>query len=113
MRSSSTFREILAVKHVLLSLVNQLMSMTVKWFTHNQNVPRIILSESSKGHDHLQSEALSIFNICCNHGISIEMKWISRSQNDQSCAQIFLVAFMTWTIGAFRLSLSTELTCLT
>lgn len=101
------------MKHVLLSLVNQLMSMSVKWFTHNQHVPRIILSESGKGHDHLQSEALSIFNICCNHGISIEMKWISRSQNDQSCAQIFLVAFMTWTIGAFRLFLSTELTCLT
>ena len=26
--------------------------------------------------------ALSIYNICCSHGISIEMKWIPRSQND-------------------------------
>ena len=82
MRSSSTFREILAVKFVLLSLVNQLSGLTVKWFTDNQNVARIISSGSSK--EHLQSEALSIFNICCSHGISIEMEWIPRSQNDQA-----------------------------
>ena len=31
----------------------------------------------------MQCEALLIFNICCNHGISIEMVWILRSQNDQ------------------------------
>ena len=42
MRSSSTFREILAVKFVLLSLVNQLSGLTVKWFTDNENVPRIM-----------------------------------------------------------------------
>ena len=72
MHSSSTFREILAVKFVFLSLVNQLSGMTVKWFTDNQNVPRIISCGSSKGH--LQSEALSIFNICRNYGISIEME---------------------------------------
>ena len=82
MHSSSTFREILAVKFVLLSLVNQLSGMTVKWFTDNQNVPRIISSGISKGH--LQSEPVSIFNICCNYGISIEMEWIPRSQNDRA-----------------------------
>ena len=81
-RSSSTFREIMAVKFVLLSLVHHLSGLTVKWFTDNQNVPGIISSGSSK--DHLQSEAVSIFNICCNHGISIEMEWIPRSQNDQA-----------------------------
>ena len=48
MHSSSTFREILTVKFVLLSLVNQPLGTTVKWFTDNQNVPRIILSGSSK-----------------------------------------------------------------
>ena len=82
MRTSSTFREILAIKFVLLSLVNQLSGLTVKWFTDNQDVPRIILSGSSK--ELLQSEALSIFNMCCSHGISIEMEWIPRSQNDQA-----------------------------
>ena len=64
MRTSSTFRVILAVKIVLLSLVNQLSGLTVKWLTGNRNVPQIISSGSSK--EHLQSEALSIFNICCS-----------------------------------------------
>ena len=47
---SSTFKEILAVKFVLLSLVNQLSGLTVKWFTVNQNVPRIISFGSSEEH---------------------------------------------------------------
>ena len=82
MRTSSTLREILAVKFVLLSLLDQLSGLTVKWFTDNQNVPRIVSSGSSKGD--LQSEALSIFNICCSRGISIEMEWIPRTQNDKA-----------------------------
>ena len=44
MRTSSTLREILAVKFVLLSLLDQLSGLTVKWFTDNQNVPRIVSS---------------------------------------------------------------------
>ena len=75
-------REILTVKFVLLSLLDQLSGLTVKWFTGNQNVPWIVSSGSSKGH--LQSEALSIFNICCSRGISIEMERIPRIQNDKA-----------------------------
>ena len=75
-------REILAVKFVLLSLLDQLSGLTVEWFADNQNVPQIVSSGSSKGH--LQSEALSIFNICCSRGISIEMEWIPRTQNDKA-----------------------------
>ena len=82
MRTSSTLREILAVKFVLLSLLDQLSGLTVKWFAHNWNVPRIVSSGRSNGH--LQSEALSIFNICCSRGISIEMEWIPRTQNDKA-----------------------------
>ena len=37
---------------------------------------------SSKGD--LHSEGLFIFNICCTRGISIDMEWIPRTQND-SC----------------------------
>ena len=36
------------------------------------------------GKAHLQVEALSIYNICCNHSISIDMEWIPRSKNDQA-----------------------------
>lgn len=64
MRTNSTFREILAVKFVLLSLVSQLSGLTVKWFKDNQNLPRTISSGSSK--EHLQSEACSIFSILLN-----------------------------------------------
>ena len=74
MRTSSTLREILAAKFVLLSG-------TVEWFADNQNVSWIVSSGSNKGH--LQSEVLSIFNICCSRGISIEMDWIPRTQNDK------------------------------
>ena len=55
MRTSSTLREILAVKFVLLSLLDQLSGLTVKWFTDNQNVPRIVSSGSSKGLKHCPS----------------------------------------------------------
>ena len=105
MRTSSTFREILAVKFVLLSLVNQLPVLTVKWFTDNQNVPRIISSGSSK--ELLQSETLSIFNICCSHGISIEMEWIPGSLNDQAD---FLSRIFDRTTGVFLLFRFTALT---
>ena len=105
MHSSSTFREILAVKFVLLSLVNQLSGTTVKRFTDNQNVPRIISSGSSKGH--LQSKGLFIFNICCNYGILIEMEWIRRSQNDQADYLSRIYDEDDWCLSLF---LFTELT---
>ena len=80
--TSSTLRELLAVKYVLLSLVDILSGLTVKWFTDNQNVPRIIECGSSKSH--LQCEALSIFQVCCAYGISLEMEWIPRSENEKA-----------------------------
>lgn len=81
-QTSSTLREILAVKYVLLSLIDKLSGCSIKWFTDNQNVPRIISNGSSK--EHLQKEALDISNLCCFHNISVEMEWIPRSQNDQA-----------------------------
>ena len=82
MASSSTLKELLAVKFVLLSMLDHLSGLPVKWFTDNQNVANIVSCGSAKAH--LQAEALSIYNICCNHSISIEMEWIPRSQNDQA-----------------------------
>ena len=82
MASSSTLKELLAVKFVLLSMLNQLSGLPVKWSTDNQNVANLVSCGSAKAH--LQAEALSIYNICCNHSISIEMEWIPRSQNDQA-----------------------------
>ena len=81
-KHSSTMREILAVKYVLLSLIERLSGLTIKWFSDNQNVPRIIEHGSSK--EHLQTEAMSIFHTCCAHGISLEMEWIPRSDNEKA-----------------------------
>lgn len=63
-------------------LIDKLLGCSIKWFTDNQNVPRIISNGSSK--EHLQKEALDISNLCCFHNISVEMEWIPRSQNDQA-----------------------------
>ena len=82
MSASSTLREILAVKYVLLSLVPKLAGSSIKWFTDNQNVPRILSCGSGKSH--LQREALAIFHICCHSSISIEMEWIPRELNEQA-----------------------------
>ena len=67
----------------------------------------IISSGSSK--ELLQSEALSIFNICCSHGISIEMKWISRSQNEQAdfLSRIFVLIRTTGAFLYFRFTVLT------
>ena len=75
-------REFHFVKFVRPSLVPKLTGSSVKWFTDNQNGPRILTCGSRK--THLQSEALDIYNICVNNGISIEMEWITRNQNEQA-----------------------------
>ena len=56
---SSTFRELKAVSITLKSLVSLLCNRTVKLFTDNQNVVRIISAGSMK--TELQNLALDIF----------------------------------------------------
>ena len=84
MRSSSTFREILAVKFVLLSLVNQLSGLTrlnglrtMKMYLglFRLEVVKVICSPKL---------CLYLVSAVVSHGISIEMEWIPRSQNDQA-----------------------------
>ena len=47
---SSTWRELKAVYAVLRSLAPSLKGRTVKWFTDNQNVTRIVQAGSRKQH---------------------------------------------------------------
>ena len=56
MVSSSTLTELLAVKFVLLSMLNHLSGLTVQLFTDNQNVTNIVSCGSAKAH--LQAAAL-------------------------------------------------------
>ena len=72
-KCSSTWRELRAVDHVLRSFAPKLQGHTVKWFTNNQNVARIVESGSKK--PYLQDGAISIHVVpslgcqwaaCCN-----------------------------------------------
>ena len=77
--TSSTFRELLAVKQVLSSLITHLKHESVLWYTDNWNVSRILQVGSSK--NHLQDLALEIFALCVRNDISILPCWVPREEN--------------------------------
>ena len=76
---SSTWRELKAVYNILQSFAPKLKDHAVKWFSDNQAVVRIIEVRSRK--QHLQEGALSIFEVCFQHGIRLEMEWLPRNDN--------------------------------
>ena len=78
-QQSSTWRELRAVGLVLDSLVVKLKNCTVRWFTDNQNVARILQVGSKT--PLLQKEALHVFSLSVAHNVSIEPEWIPRSEN--------------------------------
>ena len=77
---SSTWRELKAVYEVLRSLAPTLRGHTIKWFSDNQNVTRIVHTGSRR--QHLQEGAIAIYDVCFQHGIKLEMEWIPRSENE-------------------------------
>ena len=79
-QQSSTWRELRAVRLILESLLNKLQNCTVKWFTDNQNVARIIQVGSKT--PLLQKEALLVFTLCVTYNISIEPEWIPSEKNE-------------------------------
>ena len=58
----------MAVDHILRSFASKLQGYTVKWFSDNQNVVRIVQHGSRK--QHLQDGAMSIFETCFQHSIN-------------------------------------------
>ena len=79
---SSTWKELTAVKHILLSMINILKDKHIKWFTDNQNVVSIVAKGSMK--TELQSIALCIFQNCMQNNISIDLEWVPRTDNDKA-----------------------------
>ena len=79
---SSTWKELTAVKFVLLSLLDLLKDKRIKWFTDNQKVASIVKKGSMKCH--LQNIAYEIFNICFRHNLSLELEWIPKSLNEKA-----------------------------
>ena len=79
---SSTLKELLAVKYVLISPIDKLSGFSVKWFTDNKNMALILNIGSKK--PHLQNEMLQIFIICYPRSTGIDIEWIPRTENEQS-----------------------------
>ena len=76
---SSTWRELKAIELALSSFKEAFESKVIKWFTDNQNCVKIVRSGSMN--EKLQCIALSIFSICIEKCISIDIQWIPRTQN--------------------------------
>ena len=81
-QQSSTWRELKAVDQVLRSFASVLAGHTIKWFTDNQNVVRIVRVGSRR--PHLQDGAMSIFEVCLQYGVKLEMEWIPRTLNEKA-----------------------------
>ena len=79
---SSTWKELTAVKHILLSMITILRDKRIKWFTDNQNIVSIVAKGSMK--IELQDIALCIFENCVQNNISLDLEWVPRSENEQA-----------------------------
>ena len=94
---SSTWRELVAVHRVLLSLKHIFANQRIKWFTDNQGVKAIALKGSMK--TELQDIAYSIFRICMSESIYLEMEWIPRSENEKSDYLSRILDYDDWGIS--------------
>ena len=77
---SSTWRELKAVELYLKVQLNFFNKKSIKWYTDNLNVTRIMHKGSMK-HD-LQIIALEIFHLCVKQRIDLSMEWIPRDLNE-------------------------------
>ena len=80
--TSSTNRELLAVKYVLESFGNILSGESVQVNVNNFSASRILSVGSSK--PHLQKIAIEIFQHCTNYDMRISPRWIPRSLNTKA-----------------------------
>lgn len=79
---SSTWRELKAIELALISYKTSFSGKVIKWFTDNQNCVKIVNTGSMK--EDLHIIARSIFSICLNLGISIDIQWVPRTENEKA-----------------------------
>ncbi|XP_072166403.1 uncharacterized protein [Diadema setosum] len=79
---SSSWREIEALSRALKSFGSCLEGQSVRWFTDNRNVTRIVQKGSRSRQ--LQSIALEIHETCEKFGLTIIPVWIPREQNTRA-----------------------------
>jgi len=95
-KQSSTWRELMSVKHSLQSFVHFLKGGHVKWYTDNQGVAAIVKSGSAKGH--LHKLAMEIFSLSKEHDVRIDIEWIPRSENEVADYLSKIVYFEDWSV---------------
>ena len=80
MATSSTYRELLAVKYILQSVGFLIRNQSVQWNSDNLNATKIIDVGSSKSY--LHNIAVDIYKLCLCYDIEIFHRWIPREEND-------------------------------
>ena len=93
---SSTFKELKALLYVLQSFSAALSHRKVDWLSDNQNTCRIVSVGTSKLE--LQALAIEIFEVCMSFDITMEIKWLARSQNDKADCLSRIIDLDTWTM---------------
>jgi hypothetical protein len=93
---SFTCKELTAVNHILLSMVNILKYKRLKWFTDNQNVISIVAKGSMKLQ--LQDIALCIFKDYIQHNISTDVEWVPRTNNDKADYISRIIDYGDWSV---------------
>ena len=94
---SSTWRELQTVSLVIPAFTTDLSNRTIAWFTDNQNVPSIINKGSRV--PELQTSALKLFQICLQHRISLDVKWVPREANHPAAKICKIVDFDDYTLN--------------
>ena len=69
----------------------------MKWFSDNQAVVWIV--QVGSGKSHLQEGALSIFKLCFQHSIKLEMEWVPRSANEVADCVSRIKDFDDWMVN--------------
>ena len=96
MKQSSTWRELMCVKHALQSFANLLKGSHVKWYTDNQGVVAIVKTGSSEVH--LHKLAMEIFSLSREHDVVIDIERIPRSENEVADYLSKIVDFDDWSV---------------
>ena len=94
---SSAWRELKGVETVLKSSLSHLRGNALKWYSDNKAVIAILEKGSMK--IDLQLLALSIFKLCRENGITIDIEWIPRSLNDKADYISKILDFDDWGVS--------------
>ncbi|CAG2205441.1 unnamed protein product [Mytilus edulis] len=86
---SSTWKELNAVRNILLSMINVLKDKRIKWFSDNQNVVTTVEKGSMK--PELQGYCYVHFENCLIHNISIDVVWVPRTLNEKAVSSVVLL----------------------